>query len=114
MVTEISTCQQVHDQVQVLAILERVVHIDDERVLELRQDLSLVHHRLNAALVKDAGFGHLFHGIYSLYFLAFNLPYLSESAFADAEVVHKRVLGESCHKLGLSNLPVMFSPSNSV
>jgi hypothetical protein len=41
-VAEVATDKQVHNEVKVLTILEGVGHIDDEWMLELRKQLSLV------------------------------------------------------------------------
>lgn len=42
MVSQISANKQIHDQVQLLSVLEGVGHVDEERMLELRQEFSLV------------------------------------------------------------------------
>jgi hypothetical protein len=49
-VPQITPVQKVHDQVQVLSILEGIVHVDNERIVKLRQDLALIHDRLDATL----------------------------------------------------------------
>ena len=89
MVAEVATWQVVHDQVEILSILKRVVHIDDEGVLELRQNLPLVDDRLDTALRDDSGFAHFLHGEVLLGFLALDSPHLAKTAFADTEVIHK-------------------------
>ena len=43
-ISEITSRHVINDEVQVVSILERVVHIDEEWVAELAQELFLVHH----------------------------------------------------------------------
>lgn len=42
-VAQVSSVQDVHHQVQVLSVLESVVHVDYERVVQLRENLAFVH-----------------------------------------------------------------------
>ena len=42
MVAEVSTREVVHDEVKVFSVLESIVHVDDEHVLELGQDLAFI------------------------------------------------------------------------
>lgn len=42
MVSEVSTNQQIHNQIKVLPVLESIGHIDDVRVFKFRQQLPLV------------------------------------------------------------------------
>ena len=43
-VSQISSVQQVHHQIEVFSVLERVVHVHQEGILDLREDLTLIHH----------------------------------------------------------------------
>jgi hypothetical protein len=86
-VPEITACQQVHDQVQVLSVLEGVVHVDQKRTVEKSQDLSLVHHGLYTALGQDSGLVHLLHRVYLPILFVLYFPDLAETTFADALVV---------------------------
>jgi hypothetical protein len=54
MVAQIPTREHVHHEIEILPILEGIVHIDDERVVELGENLPLVHDRLNTALCDNA------------------------------------------------------------
>jgi hypothetical protein len=61
MVSQITSLHQVDHQVNVVSILESVVHIDQERMVELRQKFLLIHNRVDTPLTNDTGFSHLFH-----------------------------------------------------
>ena len=63
MVAEIATREEVHDEVQILLVLEGVAHIDQEGVFELREELALVHDGVDTSFLDDPGFGHLLHGV---------------------------------------------------
>ena len=89
MVTEITARQIVHDQIEVLSVLERVVHVDDEHILKLREDLPLVDNRFDTALGDDPRLGHLLHGVVLLGFLTLDSPHLTEASLPDAEMVDK-------------------------
>ena len=87
MVPEVTTREQVHHQVEVLPVLEGVVHVDEEGVvLELGQDAPLAHHRLHAPLRQDAGLAHLLHGehVGVLGSFVLDLPHFAEAALSDA------------------------------
>lgn len=99
MVAEVSTIEDVHYKVQVLSILEGIVHVDNERVMELGKDLSFVHYWLYAALRYDPRLRHLLHCILLLCFLSVNLPHLSETSFANAILIVEIVLSKSYIKI---------------
>ena len=86
-VAQITTGEVVHDEVEIVAVLERIVHVHEERVLQLRQDLTLVDDGLDAALGDDASLAHFLHCEELLGFLALHTPHFSEAAFANAIVV---------------------------
>ena len=88
-VSQIASREIVHDQVEVLPILKGVVHVDDEWVLELGQDLTLVDDGLDASLGDDPSLAHLLHGEVLLGFLPLDSPNLSKATLSDAKVVHK-------------------------
>ena len=48
-VTKVATRHQVDDQVEVLAILKCILHVDQEWVIQLAKELLLIHDRVNAA-----------------------------------------------------------------
>lgn len=95
-VPQVAAREVVHHQVEVLTILECIVHVDNEQVLELGKDLSLVDDWLDGPLGNNARLGHLLHGVVLLRFLALHAPHLSEATLADAEVIHKVCLWDSC------------------
>lgn len=98
MVAEVAAREQVHDEVQVLPVLEGVVHIDQERMmLELGEDAPLAHDRLDAPLRQDPCLAHLLHGkhLNMLQALVLYLPHLAKAAFADAFLVLEQVLAHS-------------------
>ena len=95
MVSEISTGQIVHDQVQILSILERIVHIDKKRIVQPGQDVSLIHDRFDATFGYDTCFAHLFQSEEHSLFFAFNAPYSAKTAFSNAEMIHKVCLADS-------------------
>lgn len=88
-VTQVTTREVIHDKVKVLTILEGVVHVDDEWILQLSQDLALVDDRLDTAFGYDSCLAHLLHGKVLLGLFALHTPYLAKAALADAEVVNK-------------------------
>ena len=94
MVTKVATIQEVHDQVEVLPILKGVVHVHDERVVDLSEDLALVHHRFYASLRNNSSFTHLFHGVLLLRLLPLHLPDLAEATLSNAVEVSKIGLGQ--------------------
>ena len=89
MVAEIAARQVVHDQVEVLSVLEGVIHVHYKRVLQLCQNLSLVDYRLDTALCYDSSLAHFFHGEVLLSFFSFDSPYFAKATLADTKVVHK-------------------------
>ena len=56
MVAEITACQQVRDEVERLSVLERVVNIDQKRVLQLLQELLFTHDRSHGAFSDNPCF----------------------------------------------------------
>jgi len=96
-VAQVASRQVVHDQVQVFSVLERVVHVDDEQVLQLRENLALIYDRLDTALGDNACLGHLFHRVKLLCLFALDSPHFAESTLSDAKVVNKVSLRNSCN-----------------
>ena len=87
MVAEVAARQQVHHQVQVLAVLEGVVHVHQKRTVQESQDLAFVHHGLHAPLRQDSGLVHLLHCVDLPVLLVLNLPDFAETSLADANIV---------------------------
>ena len=88
-VSQVTAGQVIHNQVKVLTILKGVVHVNDEGILELGQDLSFIDDGLDTAFRDDARLAHLLHRKVLLRFLAFDSPHFAKAALADAKVVHK-------------------------
>lgn len=61
-VSQVSAGEKIHNQVEVVSILEAIVHVDEERVFELRQQVPFVHDGIDAALGYYLCLGHFFHG----------------------------------------------------
>ena len=79
-----------HDEVEVILILEGVEHIDDEFMAEEGEELSLVEDRLYTAFCDYSecirtvhGFGHFLHGVESVTVEVLDFPDFSKAAFAD-------------------------------
>ena len=85
-VPQITTVEKVHNQVERLAVLESVVHINKERAVELRQYLALIHNTFDAAFCQDSGLVHFFHSVklLMLSFFALHSPNLSKTTLAYA------------------------------
>lgn len=98
-ITKVASREHVHHQIQIVSILERVVHVDDERVVELCEDLPLVHHRFDAPLRDDACLGHFLHRIRLLRLLTLDLPDLAEATLPDAVLVVEIGFGQRCIKV---------------
>ena len=95
MVSQITTVQQVHYQVQALSVLESVVHVDEKRVVKLSEDLPLIHHRLNTSLGKNSRFAHFLHSVVLFGLLTLNSPDFTKATFSYAELVCERRLAHS-------------------
>jgi hypothetical protein len=86
-VPQVTSCEQVHDQVQVLTVLESIVHVYQEGTVEEGEDLPLIHDRLNTSLGEDSGLVHFLHGVYFAVLLVLYFPYFTETTFSNAVVV---------------------------
>ena len=98
MVAQVSARQVVHHEVEVLSVLKRVIHVNNEEILELCENLAFVDHGLDAALRDDPGLWHLFHSVVLLRLLPLNPPHLAEASLSNAEMVDEVSLGHSCTK----------------
>ena len=83
-VPQVPPREQVHHQVEVLPVLERVVHVDQKRVVELGEDLPLVNDTFDASFGDNTSFTHFFHGVALLAFLPLDLPHLPKAPLAHA------------------------------
>ena len=94
-VSEITSVQQVHHQVQTLSVLESIVHVDEKRVVELSQDLALIHDRLDTPLRENSRFAHLLHRVIFLGLFALDSPDFTKASFADAKLISEGRLAHS-------------------
>lgn len=68
MVPQVTARHEVDNEIEVVSVFEGVVHIHEEWVIKLAEELLLVHDRVDTALGDDSGLRHLFHGIQRLFF----------------------------------------------
>lgn len=98
-VPEVASRQQVHDQVEILSVLEGIVHVDEEwMVFQLGENPALTHDGLDASLGQNSRLAHLFHRehVRVLRPLVLHLPDFAEAALAYALLVLEEVLADSC------------------
>ena len=98
MVAQVSARQVVHHKVEVLSVLKRVIHVNNEEILELCENLAFIDYGLDAALRDDPSLRHLFHSIVLLRFLPLHPPHLAEASLSNAEMIDEVSLGHSCTK----------------
>ena len=79
-IPEVTPRHEVDDEVQIIPVFERVVHIDEEWVIQLAEELLLVHDGVNAALRDNSGFRHLLHRKKLLLFSEDDFPNFAETA----------------------------------
>ena len=79
-VSQVTSSHQVNDKVQVLPIVEGIVHVDEERMVELAKELFFINHGVNTPLSDDPRLKHLLHRKKLLRFLLLDLPYLAKAA----------------------------------
>jgi len=91
-VAEIASIQQVHHEIKIFPVLEGVVHVDQEHILDLSQDLPLVHNRFHRPLRYNPSFAHLLHRILLLVLLPLHTPHSPKASLSNTEVVSKRIL----------------------
>ncbi len=92
-VPQVPACQQVHQQVQVLTVLEGLVQVDQKGVVQLSQDLLLVHDRLDTFLGQHLGLRHHFQCVVRSALLLDHPPHPAETPVSDRS--HLPVLGRS-------------------
>lgn len=94
MVPEISSAHVVHDEVEVVPILEGVEHINEEGVFELAEKLAFVHDGGDGFFGDDETFGHLLHGEGFFFLTRLDLPDFSESSLSNDVVEIELVFGD--------------------
>ncbi len=87
MVSQVTSSEQVHQQVQAFPVLECVIHIHEEGTIQLSEDLPLIHDGLDTSLSYDPGLRHFFHSVYLLSLFSLYLPYFAKTTLADAVLV---------------------------
>jgi len=97
MVAQIASRKVIHRQVEVLPILEGEVHVDQEGVVQLREDLALVHHGFHRAFGNHPRLAHLLQGVFLLVLLPLHFPHFAEPALSNAVGVVEGVFGDSCN-----------------
>ena len=80
MVSKIASRHQVNDEVEVLSIRKRELHVHEEGMVELAEEFLLVHDRVDTALGDDPRLGHFFHRVELLLLRLLNFPYFTETA----------------------------------
>ena len=93
-IPQITTHEQIHNEVEIFPILEGVGHIDNKRVFESGEELSLVEDGVDAFLAYDLGFVHFLHGVYFLGFFELDAPDFSEAPLAHYELAVEVVTGD--------------------
>lgn len=83
MVAQIPAAKVVHDEVEILMVLEGAFHVDEEGVTELAEDPALVEDAVDVVLLDHALLGDFFHGPVLEGFLVAHLPHPPESTKAD-------------------------------
>lgn len=89
-VPQISSFHEIHDDVQVVVVLEGIHHVDDELVPESCQELSFVEDRVDTPLGYDStvrlflhGLRHFFHCIDTPRSSVLHFPHLTETSLPD-------------------------------
>lgn len=97
-ISQVSSIQNIHHEVQVLSVLESIVHIDYEGIVQLSENLSLVHDWLDASLCNNPCLRHLLHSVLLFSLLSLYLPDLSKASLSNAVVVVEVILRQSYTK----------------
>lgn len=83
MVPQIPTHQQIHNQVQFLPILKSIGHINQEGMLQLRQQFPLIQHRMYTLLGNNLGLIHFLHRVQLASSLHDDTPHFAEPSLPD-------------------------------
>lgn len=83
MKTEVTAGEEVDYQVQVFAVLERVPHVDEKRVVQVLQEVLLIQDGIDAAFLNDFRLGHLLQSIQLLVALHLAPPHSAKASLAD-------------------------------
>ena len=98
MIAQVSSEEQVHNQIQIHFVLKSIVHIDYEIAVDHREQLEFIHYARNAFFSDDSRFCHFFHGIlFALLFLGFNAPNFTEASSTNRVDLTEVCLVDLCH-----------------
>ena len=92
MVTKITARHDIDDQVEVLPVLKRILHVHEEGMVELAEEFLLIHDRVDTALGDDSRLGHLLHCEELFLFLLLDFPHFAETASSNHILECKVVL----------------------
>jgi hypothetical protein len=79
-VSEIPSRHVVQAHIEVFSVLKGIIHVDEERVFQLRKNYSLVYNGVYTSLSKNSSLSHFFHCKQLVVLLEYDLPYFAESA----------------------------------
>lgn len=71
-----------------------MVHVDEEWVIELAEELPLVHNRVHRSFRDDSAFEHLFHGVHLSALLLLDLPHLAKASFPNDIMELEMIFGD--------------------
>lgn len=80
---KIGSRKQVHDQIEVVSVVESAAHVGDERGGESFQYFALIEYVIYAFFHDDKCLAHLLHGVELLGLVEFDLPHLPIPPFSD-------------------------------
>jgi chromatin segregation and condensation protein Rec8/ScpA/Scc1 (kleisin family) len=83
MIKEFAAIDVVHNEVEFVACLERVVEIDEERMSEFLKDVLFSFGMFEFVVFEDVFLVEDFHGVDTVVVFLANLEYFSETAFTD-------------------------------
>jgi len=103
MKSEVSSQEQVHDQIQIFRVLECIMSVNNKPGLDDRQQFELVHDGLDALLVHNSGLEHFLHGkvldLFSLESVRADPPDLPKASPADRVLVFEQAFVEGCRRV---------------
>lgn len=92
MIPQVSSTQIIHHQIKIIPILKSLAHINQKRVLKLRQQNPFIHDRINTLFSNNKWFRHFLHSVQFPILLTLNLPDLPKPSLPDHIAKHKRLL----------------------
>ena len=93
MKSEVSSEQQIHDQIQVFRVLKSIVCINDKFAIDYAQQFEFIHDRLDTFLMHHPRLEHFFHRelllVFSFYPVCSYSPNFAETTSSDSIFVFK-------------------------